>query len=60
MMNSIDWSVGWCYVCTVLLLLLILTILLLHENWKKQKLYTLFAGNLSEFIVVLSDKFEFV
>ena len=60
MMNSIDWSVGWCYVCTVLLLLLIVTILLLHETWKKQKLYTLFAGNLSEFIVVLSDKFEFV
>lgn len=60
MMNSIDWSVGWCYACTVLLLLLIVTILLLHESWKKQKLYTLFAGNLSEFIVVLSDKFEFV
>ena len=32
----------------------------MHENWKKQKLYTLFAGNLSEFIVVLSDKFEFI
>ena len=60
MTNSIDWSVGWCYVCTVLLLLLIVTILLLLDYWKRQKLYTLFAGNLGEFIVVLSDKFEFI
>ncbi|MBR6942300.1 MAG: PAS domain-containing protein [Fibrobacter sp.] len=60
MMNSFDWSVGWCYVCTVLLLLLIVTILLLYEYRKRQKLYTLFAGNLGEFIVVLSEKFEFI
>ena len=60
MMNSIDWSVGWCYICTVLLLLLIVTILLLLDYWKRQRLYTLFAGNLGEFIVVLSDKFEFI
>lgn len=59
-MNTIDWSVGWFYICTVLLLSLIVTILLLLEYWKKQKLYTLFAGNLGEFIVVLSDKFEFI
>jgi PAS domain-containing protein len=32
----------------------------LYEYRKRQKLYTLFAGNLGEFIVVLSDKFEFI
>ena len=60
MINGIDWSVGWCYVCTLLLLSLIAAILLLREYRNRQKLYTFFSGNLGEFIVVLSDKFEFI
>lgn len=53
-------SVLWVFVC-VFIIVLCFFLLLLHKDFRgKQMLYRRFSGNLSEYIVVLSQKMEFL
>ena len=53
-------SVVWIFLSIVLLLSTVICVMLLRDNRNKQMLYKRFEGNLNEFIVVLSQKMEFL
>lgn len=58
--HSFTPTIIWAFVCIILLVSTIVSIMLLRDNRNKQKLYKNFSGNLNEFIVVLSQKMEFL
>lgn len=68
-MNAVfDWTIVWIFICIVLLLAFVIAVLLVYDGRQKQKVYSNFDGNerqnkeglLGEFIVVLSQKLEFL
>lgn len=58
--NSFTPNIIWAFLCVLLLISTVVTVLLLRDNHNKQKLYKRFWGNLNEYIVVLSQKMDFL
>ena len=58
--HSFTPNIIWAFVCVILFVSTVVSVMLLRDNRNKQKLYKNFNGNLNEFIVVLSQKLEFL
>lgn len=58
--NLLTPSIIWGFVCLILLISTVVSVMLLRDNRNKQKLYKRFSGSLNEYIVVLSQKKEFL
>ncbi len=58
--DSMTSTIILAFVSVVLLVSTVVCIMLLKDNRNKQELYKRFAGNLNEFVVVLSQKMEFL
>lgn len=57
---GVNWIILLAFVILVLLVACIVCIFLLRDNHRKQRLYGRFGENLSEFVVVLSQRLEFL
>ena len=53
-------TIVWAFISVMLLISTVICVLLLRDSRNKQRLYQRFDGCLNEFIVVLSQKMEFL
>ena len=60
MMISHASTVVWAFICAVLLISTVICVMLIRDSRNRQRLYKKFEGNLNEFIVVLTQKMEFL
>lgn len=58
--SSINWTIVLCFVCAFLLLVCAIFHMILHDFRQKQNIYKKFGDHINEYIVVLSQRMDFL